>query len=86
MATLAGRRTGIRSTPGVAARVARAWRAALAVVSTVRRRSRRPVLTTAGLGCMAAAGYQVSVGVGLLVTGAACLIFEWATSDQAGES
>lgn len=68
--------TGVRRTLTTAStRIAGAAAAA-------RTRYRRPALTIGGLGSIAAAGYQVNLGVGLLVTGAMCLLFEWLGSDE----
>jgi hypothetical protein len=42
---------------------------------------RRAVLTVTGFGFVDASAYQVTVGVGLLVTGASVLVLEWLTSE-----
>jgi hypothetical protein len=52
------------------------------VVSAARHRYRRPALTISGLACVSAAAYQVDLGVGLLVTGLMCLVFEWVGGDE----
>jgi hypothetical protein len=57
-------------------RAIRAWRVATNRATTTAARLRRPALTAAGLGCMAAAAYQLAVGWGLLATGVAVLVFE----------
>lgn len=54
----------------------RAWRTTRLHAATAAARLRRPALTATGLGCMAAAAYQVGLGWGLLATGIAVLVFE----------
>lgn len=74
--------TGLRWLTGTRRTLATAAKRATAVAVTARSRYRRPALTIGGLGSIAAAGYQVNLGVGLLVTGAMCLLFEWLGSDE----
>lgn len=59
----------------------RAHRRTAAALRAGHARLRRPVLTGAGLGCLAAAGYHLNLTAGLLATGAACLVFEWLGGD-----
>jgi hypothetical protein len=74
--------TGLRWLTGMRRAVATASTQVATKAAAARSRYRRPALTIGGLGSIAAAGYQVNLGVGLLITGAMCLLFEWLGSDE----
>ena len=50
--------------------------------SAARHRYRRPALVVSSFGCIAAAAYQVNLGVGLLVTGLFLFVFEMLGGDD----
>lgn len=74
--------TGLKWLASTRRVVASTAKQAITIATAARSRYRRPALTIGGLGSIAAAGYQVNLGVGLLVTGAMCLLFEWLGSDE----
>jgi hypothetical protein len=80
--TTATASSGLKWLTGTRRALATATTKAATIAATARSRYRRPALTIGGLGSIAAAGYQVNLGVGLLVTGAMCLLFEWLGSDE----